>query len=66
MFYNDWEHVITMKGKRIVIEPDEGESCDSYATDMAIEKVQHLVIEGFTSGNSPLWYIKDMGTNDER
>lgn len=50
-----------MTGKRIVIELDENDSCDSYAIDGAIEKVQYLISEGRTSGNNPLWYIEDMG-----
>jgi hypothetical protein len=58
--------VITMTGKRIVIELDESDSCDSYAIDMAIEKVQYCINEGFRSGNSPLWYIEDMEMDDER
>jgi hypothetical protein len=55
-----------MTGKRIVIELDESDSCDSYAIDMAIEKVQYCINEGFRSGNSPLWYIEDMEMDDER
>jgi hypothetical protein len=50
-----------MTGKRILIELDETESCDSYAIDMAIAKVQYCINEGFTSGNSPLWYIYGNG-----
>ena len=55
-----------MTGKRILIELDESDSCDSYAIDSAIEKVRYLISEGFTSGNSPLWYIEEMEMDDER
>lgn len=52
-----------MTGKRIIIELDENESCDSYAMDMAIEKVRHFVVKGFKKGKSPLWYIEDIEVN---
>ena len=58
--------MITMIGKRILIELDEYDSGDSYAIDSAIEKVRYLISEGFTSGNSPLWYIEEMEMDDER
>ena len=58
--------MITMTGKRILIELDESDSCDSYAIDSAIEKVKYLISEGLTSGNNPLWYIEDMEMDDER
>jgi hypothetical protein len=54
-----------MTGKRIVIELDENDSCDSYAIDEAIEKVKYLINEGITSGNSPFWYIEDMEEDEE-
>ena len=55
-----------MTGKRILIELDESDSCDSYAIDSAIEKVKYLISEGLTSGNNPLWYIEDKEMDDER
>lgn len=55
-----------MAGKRIVIELDENESADSYNIASAMEKVQYLITSGsMTSGNSPLWYIEDMGEEDK-
>lgn len=60
------EYVITMTGKIIVIELGENDCCDSYATDMAIEKVQYLINKGLTSGNSPPWYIEDVKIDDYR
>lgn len=55
-----------MTGKIIVIELGENDCCDSYATDMAIEKVQYLINKGLTSGNSPPWYIEDVKIDDYR
>ncbi|MBE0522710.1 MAG: hypothetical protein IBX39_10665 [Candidatus Methanoperedenaceae archaeon] len=51
-----------MTGKRIIIELDEMDSCDSYAVDEAIEKVQYLITTGLTSGNNPRWRIENMET----
>ncbi|MDW7727968.1 MAG: hypothetical protein SCH70_12830 [Candidatus Methanoperedens sp.] len=49
-----------MAGKLIIIELDEANCFDSCAVDEAMEKVQYLITEGYTSGTDPRWRIEDM------
>jgi|GEM_PF-4318396 hypothetical protein len=54
-----------MTRKQIIITLDEMDCSDGCAVDEAIEKVQYLISEGYTSGNEPMWSINEIETEGD-